>query len=86
MDGVFHQDALGVRGSCRPFGDVHRPPADQRTAACACAQFRQSHPHRHIVILSFSTFALMPHLVCSLRTAIRLTAKETVKCNHLIRT
>ncbi len=42
-------DRLGglVVGGLRCLRDLHGTAADQRTAASACAEFRQSHLHRH---------------------------------------
>jgi hypothetical protein len=35
------------------FGNVHGTAADDRTAACASAEFRQSHLNRHCIASQF---------------------------------
>jgi hypothetical protein len=42
-DVALDRDAIGRVG----FRHVHRAAADDCAAACASAQFRQGHPHRH---------------------------------------
>jgi hypothetical protein len=51
-------DLLDIGGPVRPLGDMHRPATDQRSSACAGAQFRQCHPDGHKV--SFPLLAPMP--------------------------
>jgi hypothetical protein len=43
-----------VDAGARMFADVHGAAADDRAAACASAEFRQSHLYRHHTASQFS--------------------------------